>query len=450
MVSLGIPTLCRYDMLDRLLSSAAAGTLKPSRYIIIDNGGGYSTERARSILGEVPVSFVRNPENRGVAAAWNHILDIAAGPVIISNDDVVFGPETFAEMCGALERSPFVSGDGWALFGQTPECLARVGYYDEHFWPAYYEDVDYAVRLHKAGIPVVRPLSHPVGHDGWATLKALGDPAWLRLGRQRNLLYMVNKWGVDGWDYVSSPLTYETPFNGNPPPGWSLRSRKPVLPMRWEIINAIAEHTGAARYLEIGVEQGECLSLVNVKEKWGVDPGVTIDGVKQCSFFSPMKSLDFLSRLPKGITFDMIFIDGEHLALTVFQEVVAALSRLSPKGVILLHDCNPHFEYLQKVPPERGDWTGDVWKAIAQIRSSAHVHCRVIDADYGVGIIIPQRDGSPAYDAPVLPARPLEWSDLKSDRKRLLGLTPHWEWMEWFKKTFDEETRPRAIAAVPG
>lgn len=44
--------------------------------------------------------------------------------------------------------------------------------------------------------------------------------------------------------------------------------------------------------------------------------------------------------------FDFIFLDGDHAAGTVYQEVPAALNLLKPGGVILLHDYFPGLEPL--------------------------------------------------------------------------------------------------------
>lgn len=41
------------------------------------------------------------------------------------------------------------------------------------------------------------------------------------------------------------------------------------------------------------------------------------------------------------LNFDMIFLDGDHSAAAVYSEVSAALRRLSPDGIIVLHDYFP-------------------------------------------------------------------------------------------------------------
>jgi GT2 family glycosyltransferase len=215
-MKLGIPTLVCYDLLEKALASAELGTEKPTEYVIVDNG----TRLFESGIQLPPNTRVIQPKrNIGVAAAWNLLLDDAGDdPIVISNDDVLLGRYTFEEMHADLKRSPFACS-GWALFGQTPECTREVGFYDENFWPAYYEDADYGVRLARAGIRKVWNVSEPVNHAGcWTTANRLGDPAWLREGVQRCGAYFEHKWGA-----MPGAELYEKPFNGHPPSGWRLR-----------------------------------------------------------------------------------------------------------------------------------------------------------------------------------------------------------------------------------
>jgi len=55
-------------------------------------------------------------------------------------------------------------------------------------------------------------------------------------------------------------------------------------------------------------------------------------------------SLDYLAGCAQ--TFDFIFLDGDHAARTVYQEVPAALRLLNSGGVILLHDYFPNLRPL--------------------------------------------------------------------------------------------------------
>ena len=226
-MKLAVPTLVNYEGLARLVESAQAGTLAPSGYMIIDNGGRLlSSEPYRSTLEFVSVhtgtslSVVTPGKNLGVAASWNCFLDNRE-PIIIANDDIVLRKRQFEEMVRDLASHPFV-GNGWCLFGQTPECTARVGFYDENFFPACYEDSDYSVRMERAGIKRYWGCSEPVDHAGcWTTTNMLGNPAWLSEGLERCRQYFVRKWGVMPNDTFDG--YYSEPFNGAPPADWTLR-----------------------------------------------------------------------------------------------------------------------------------------------------------------------------------------------------------------------------------
>jgi predicted O-methyltransferase YrrM len=55
-------------------------------------------------------------------------------------------------------------------------------------------------------------------------------------------------------------------------------------------------------------------------------------------------SLSYFAKCKRR--FDLIFLDGDHSAATVYQEIPAALSRLNQNGVIVLHDYLPELKPL--------------------------------------------------------------------------------------------------------
>jgi hypothetical protein len=397
------------------------------------------------------IEVVRPGVNLGVAASWNRLLDMAGDHIIaISNDDIVFGPETFRMLFDAAQRFPFVGAvGGWALFAQSPECTKRVGYYDEHFYPAYYEDCDYLLRMRRAGVTF-----HDIGwagatHDGEATTKSASesDRALIADGRSRNYSYFVTKWGTDSPRWGNPDVNnFKEPFDGKTPAYWSNRPetvptsmedlRTVISPMRFDVLNLLARTIGAKRYLEIGVSDGENMRKVHIAERWGVDPKPLLPGVAASTVFIPNTSDFFFAKIaPEVGKFDLVFIDGDHRAEQVCREVKAALPLLTEKGVILLHDCNPHTEAMQEVPHRTGwNWTGDVWKAVARLRAEGEfVH--VIPADFGIGIVLPQSRGH----APETTIMPCEWfrlryQDLEADRENLLGLIRPGGWADWIRR----------------
>jgi predicted O-methyltransferase YrrM len=69
-----------------------------------------------------------------------------------------------------------------------------------------------------------------------------------------------------------------------------------------------------------------------------------IMGVPDLVEFIATPSIHYLSTCTDG--FDFIFLDGNHAATTVYQEVPLALSVLNKDGVILLHDFFPNLKPL--------------------------------------------------------------------------------------------------------
>lgn len=429
---LGIPTLCRYDLLEKLILSAERGSVIPTEYLIIDNGGRYVPPFDGPLTRKIGIQ--RPGRNIGVAASWNRILRYAHGrgePVVISNDDVVLSRGAFEELCEMLYagKYDFVNGLGWALFGQTAACTEKAGYYDENFYPAYYEDCDYDIRLKLAGVPRGQ-IASPVEHVGWATTRELQNQSehneWLR----RNYEYFCQKWGG-----APGSESFTSPFDGRPPANWNCeglgaKARGPV--MRWDVLNRIARSLGASggRYLEIGCSNGECLRRIEVKTKWGVDPAPHWEAVKECRVFSSMKSDEFFRefldhfREYRNPGFDLVFIDSDHRAAVALEEIRQALQVLTPNGVIVLHDSSPSTEAMQKVPLVQSEWTGDVWKAVAAVRKFTDHNVVTVDTDYGCAVIRPRspktvhvssEEASQYFDT-------LSWQDLVERRAELLGL----------------------------
>ncbi len=60
--------------------------------------------------------------------------------------------------------------------------------------------------------------------------------------------------------------------------------------------------------------------------------------------FRTARSLDLLTQ--PGESFDLIFLDGDHRLETVIAEIPAALGRLRPGGLLLLHDYFPDLHPL--------------------------------------------------------------------------------------------------------
>ena len=159
---------------------------------------------------------------------------------------------------------------------------------------------------------------------------------------------------------------------------------------RWEIINNIIPRYGFKDYLEIGVSDPQwCYDNVICQNKDSVDPGVEFmpNPVKY-----KMTSDEFFNTIPKDKKWDVIFIDGLHVAKQVIQDIHNALDHLSPNGFILLHDVNPTNVWLQRenysIDGINRQWNGTVWKAYYALRiTRPDLTMCVLDTDWGVGVI---------------------------------------------------------------
>lgn len=200
---------------------------------------------------------------------------------------------------------------------------------------------------------------------------------------------------------------------------------------RPEVISYFLSEMGEpTRFLEIGVGSGACGNKVKASLKWGVDPKPgkipQRDPEDVYAKLFRQTSDDFFKELPASEKFDVVFIDGLHIAKQVYQDVLNALNHLTPRGMIILHDCNPENEAMQAVPRLQKHWNGNCWKAIVRLRSEhPKLFCRVIDRDQGLGVVIPRPAGKEVLELKLeRPAFDLQYKDLEADRARLLGIVP--------------------------
>lgn len=205
--TVGIPTLNRYDLLEKCVAACWASSVVPERLIIVDNGG------------KLPPGpdIIRPARNIGVAASWNMIHRLCQPlPLIILNDDIEPGHNLFERLLESPES--FVTADESHMFEAfliRQDCWQAVGEFDETFYPAYHEDNDYFMRLKLANVAIGCPQSDGFIENGPSATKAQFTAeqhnefnAQFNAGRQ----YYVRKWG--GAPHCE---TFSIPFNGQNP-----------------------------------------------------------------------------------------------------------------------------------------------------------------------------------------------------------------------------------------
>jgi len=169
-------------------------------------------------------------------------------------------------------------------------------------------------------------------------------------------------------------------------------------PSRTEIINyLISQLNRKISYLEIGVRNpAHNFDKINSSHKFSVDPGIEY---KKNPVDFKLTSDDFFYKLQKNeilssnIKFDIIFIDGLHLADQVDTDIINSMNFIKDDGFIILHDCNPptewhartEYEYVNT--PAGANWNGTTWKAFLKWRGTPSIQSCCIDSDWGVGIL---------------------------------------------------------------
>lgn len=217
MNTLFVPTLgLDLSLLERL----AASVDYPVRSkVVFNNGepGSCDSFRDRHPDWQVKESAFGN---LGVAGSWNFCAKMFPEEKswMLMNDDAYFLPgylETIANCARQHEDQPIIylnNSNAYYCFVWTAKGRREIGDFDENFWPAYYEDCDYGVRLRRLGyngyvyaIQDKDPLPHGKLKTGGINYNAMLQGCGLL-----NRYYWLRKWGNQ--DFQSDNSTYETPY----------------------------------------------------------------------------------------------------------------------------------------------------------------------------------------------------------------------------------------------
>jgi GT2 family glycosyltransferase len=221
-IMLAVPTLNQYpERLPAMLRSVAASTRIPDRVLIVDNGRiwhrqPYAAEFERSFEMDIftPV------RNLGVAGSVNFALRNTPEGWFYNhvNDDTVLDPKCLELMCEAAESNPdgFIIpehgvGSAFTVFMIHASFRDKVGYLDEVFFPAYFEDDSYGRRMNIAGVRRVVVKGADYHHETSSTLKAYDDAKtkWHHDQFRKNAAEFERMWGGP----ASAPV-FDVPYNG--------------------------------------------------------------------------------------------------------------------------------------------------------------------------------------------------------------------------------------------
>lgn len=218
-------------------------TLRPYNLILINNGSVDGTKKYFNQLAKADnVDAVHFEKNKGCSASWNFgirraITKFDSRYFFIPNNDILLHPKcidvlfeairsksvaltTAMDISGSISASIEILGLGlpiktvyvekpeFSCFMIKKETIDKVGYFDEKFFPAYFEDNDYHYRINLAGMRAIKINRALYFHYGSRTIKnddrikAVSDHGYLA-----NRDYYKKKWGG-----VPGQEVYTTPF----------------------------------------------------------------------------------------------------------------------------------------------------------------------------------------------------------------------------------------------
>lgn len=213
-ITLVIPTLNQYPRLTKTLQTVHQGTVWPDRTLIIDNG----MQLARGIwwshdlTRDLNLHVLTPPANKGVAGSCNEALRQAQEWWLHSNDDVEWAPDVLEKLSAAAEADQkahapqnqslmflpdYGVGSAFTLFLMHKSIVDVIGWWDESFFPIYFEDNDFGYRMNLAGVKrrVVEACQYT--HHTSSTVRSLDPEAQQAHHRNFEKLkaYYSQKWG---------------------------------------------------------------------------------------------------------------------------------------------------------------------------------------------------------------------------------------------------------------
>lgn len=192
--------------------------------------------------------LINNDKNTGCGGGWNQGVKFAMENgfthMIIANNDILVGPNMIQALYNRMKREPSVilcsavdvirevtvpqfvlDGEkevnkkpdteaphpNFSCFMINRETIERVGYFDEGFYPAYFEDNDYHYRLKLAGgenCAIANTTAVFIHYGSRTQNQKAGSPIVPGQMFKNNEAYFISKWGG-----VPTKEKFTHPFN---------------------------------------------------------------------------------------------------------------------------------------------------------------------------------------------------------------------------------------------
>lgn len=188
---MGMPLLNRCDLAAQMLDSVQA---EVGVTLVVLNGDAVA---ARDTLAGRGITYIEPGHNLGVAASWNMIIRArpAAPWWFIVNADIILGSGDVERLVKAMQdpAAQVACLFEFGAFAINQAAIDRVGWFDENFYPIYFEDNDYRRRCQMAGVPI-RNLISRTRHFNSSTI-ASGYASHNARTFPENAAYYAGKWG---------------------------------------------------------------------------------------------------------------------------------------------------------------------------------------------------------------------------------------------------------------
>ena len=191
--AIGIPTLNRADLLLPALMYYKRD-FPNTKIFVVDNGN----QKLLADYDHPNLEVIKNSENVGVAGSWNILCEnifLQHPNALILNDDIYLGKteQDISLLIQGMEVPFYTTPLDWCAFILPKETFEKVGKFDEGFYPAYFEDNDYAYRMKLLGMSIFKiPFLIPSVHRVSQTME-LDDSVRVRF--HKNKKRYIEKWG---------------------------------------------------------------------------------------------------------------------------------------------------------------------------------------------------------------------------------------------------------------
>jgi GT2 family glycosyltransferase len=199
---LGFCTLKRFDLAERLLASI---DYPVEHLVIIDNSGTQTWQPSKPDLVK-NLWLIQVPYGLGLVGAWNLIVKTTpyAPYWLLVNDDAWFAAGSLEKIATEVDTQALNFVDiipAWScvVFGEG--MIAKVGLYDERFYPLYFDDDDLERRVKYHNVPI-KTIEAKVHHENSSTLNSGYSAANSNSfqNNQRLLASKENDYTQGGWD----------------------------------------------------------------------------------------------------------------------------------------------------------------------------------------------------------------------------------------------------------